>query len=244
MGLVQSCILLQVLRNGVGETLGLDPLLAEESRLIPVRTITQDCNNVLARAQLLGQLNGRHHIQSRRCSDINTFLVQQAVDHADRVLIWDMECTIYQLNVRLQVIRHTSLTDTLCDRASTALIKFTAARDITVQNTAWRICQVDLRLALRFFLQEPSDSSQGTSSTCRASEAIYLTIQLLPDLRSCCFNMGLAIRSVVELVGPDRVLDRLCVTSCLMVIVLRVVECHSRDRVHLGACRVMEMEPV
>lgn len=48
--------------------------------------------------------------------------------------------------------------------------------------------------------------------------------------------MGAAVGRVVELVGPDGVIEALGVASSLVVVVLGVVERHGRDGVHFGAC--------
>lgn len=129
-----------------------------------------------------------------------------------------------------------SIKHTFSDGTATTLNKRAAALDVRVEDTARRIGQEDLGLAVALLLQEPGNSSQGTSSTGRAGESVNLTVQLLPDLRSSGLDMGAAVGRVVELVGPDGVLEALGVASSLVVVVLGVVECHGRDGVHFGAC--------
>lgn len=124
---------------------------------------------------------------------------------------------------------------TLGDRRTATLDKGAARLDIAVQNTTGRIGQKDLCLSVRLLLQEPSNSSKGTTSAGGASETIDLTLQLLPDLGSSGLDMGLTVGGVVELVGPDGVVEGFGVAGGLVVVVLGVVECHGGDWVHLGA---------
>lgn len=124
---------------------------------------------------------------------------------------------------------------TFGNRRTAALNKGAARLDITVQNTTGRIGQKDLGLSVRLLLQEPSNSSKSTTSTGGASETIDFTLQLLPDLGSSGLDMGLTVGGVVELVGPDGVVEGLGMAGGLVVVVLGVVECHGGDWVHLGA---------
>lgn len=101
-----------MLRDGIGQSLGLDPLFAKESGLVPVSAIAEDCHNVLAGSQLLGHLHCSNNVQSRGRADIDTFLIQQPVNHLQRVCIWNLDSIVNQLNISLQVVRNTSLTDT------------------------------------------------------------------------------------------------------------------------------------
>lgn len=225
-----------MLRDRVCEAFGLDPLLAEQAGLVAVGAVAQDRDNVLVRAQLFGHLDSCDHVQGRGGAHVDTLLVQQAVDHLERFGIWDLQCVVDQLDVGLQVLGDTALTDTLSDGAASTLNKRAAALDVRVQNTAGRISQEDLGLAVALLLQVPGNTAQGTASACGAGESVDLAVQLLPDLGSSGLDMGTAVGGVVELVGPDGVLEALGMAGSLVVVVLGVVERHGGDGVHFGAC--------
>lgn len=99
-------------RDGICQSLGFDPLFAEQSGLVAVSAVAEDCHNVLAGSQLLGHLHRSNNVQGRGRADIDTFLIQQSVNHLQRICIWNLDCIVNQLNISLQVVRNTSLTDT------------------------------------------------------------------------------------------------------------------------------------
>lgn len=113
-----------MLRECVRKTLGLDPLLAEQTRLVAVGAVAQDRDNVLAGAQLLGHLDRGHHVQGRRGADVDTFLVQESVNHLERLGIGDLQRVVNQLDVGLQVLGDTALTNTYSLRYRDTMRRF------------------------------------------------------------------------------------------------------------------------
>ncbi len=65
-----------------------------------------------------------------------------------------------------------------------------------------------------FFLQRDGTAGERAASADRAGEAVEPSVGLVPDLRPRGFNMRLAVRDIVELVGPDRAVLPRCAPAC------------------------------
>lgn len=231
-----------MLRNRATQSLTLQPSVGEQPVRIAVGTITQDSNDRVTPAQLLRHFLRGHHIQRGASTEVQTLLIQAAVDHLDRLLVRDVKRSVQQTNIRLQVIRDTALANTLSDTATGALNQVPATLDIAVQHTARRIGKETLNLSITDSLQVARDTSQSTTGTRSTSESVNLTVRLRPDLRTSRLDMRLAVGGVVELVRPDGVVQGLGVPTSLVVVVLRVVECDGGDGVDFGTEETQQVD--
>jgi hypothetical protein len=111
--LVQHSVLLQMFRNSTRQALRFQPVLREQPTLIPVRAITKDRRDGLARTKLLSELVRSHDVQSRASTDIETFGVEEIIYHLDRLFVWDVQRPIDVGDECSQVIGDASLADTL-----------------------------------------------------------------------------------------------------------------------------------
>ena len=107
--------------------------------------------------------------------------------------------------------------------------------DQPVQHTTRRVGQPALHPALALLLQVPRHTRQRPARARRADERVELAaVCLLPYFRTRREDVGAAVRLVVELVRPDGVVERVGVSLCLVVVVLRVVECDRWYELSLG----------
>ncbi len=105
-----------------------------------------------------------------------------------------------------------------------------------MQHAAWRVSKPALHAPFALLLQVARGARQRASGAGSGDEAIELAaVGLLPDLRAGRLDVRLAVGGVVELVGPDGVVEALGVPLGLVVVVLRVVERDGGHRVNLGA---------
>lgn len=229
----QDNVLLQMLGDRIPQTLAPQPLVREETVRIPIRAIAQDRHHGVSLAQLLGHLLGSHHVERRAGPQVQSLLIQAAVHHLDALLVADVQRPIKEVNVGLQVLRDTPLPDSLGDTASSSLDKLASALDVAVEHTARRIGQETLDSAVTDSLQIPGDSGQSACRAGRAGKSVDLALRLSPDLGPRRLDVRLPVGCVVELVGPNGIVERLGVSSRLMVVILRIVKRHRRDRVDL-----------
>lgn len=103
-----------------------------------------------------------------------------------------------------------------------------------MQDTSRRIGEDTLDAAFTDGLEVSCDACNSTASTTGACESINVAASLVPDLGTRCLNMCATVGNVVELVGPHGVVEFLGVSLGLVVVVVRVLESDSRDRVDLG----------
>jgi hypothetical protein len=224
-----------MLRYRVEQLLRLEPLLRKQPVSIPVRTITQQRNNSVALAELLRNLLGRDDIQTRTGTEVKSLVVQAAVHHLDRLLVADVQRAVKQVNVGLQVVRHAALSDALGNRPTLALSQLAAALDVRVQDRPRGVGEEALDAAVADVLEVAGYAGKRAAGTCCASESVDLATGLVPDLRASGLNVRLAVGGVVELVGPDGVVEALGVALGLVVVVLRVVEGDGGDGVDFSA---------
>jgi hypothetical protein len=111
-----------------------------------------------------------------------------------------------------------------------------------VQHAAGRVGQEALDAATRHILEVPGDAGERARRASRAGKSVDLALGLSPDLGPRRLDMGAAVGRVVELVGPDGVVEALGVAARLVVVVLRVVEGDGWDRVDLGAEQPEEVD--
>lgn len=105
-----------MLRDSICESLGLDPLLTKQPRLVTVSAIAQDGDNVISRSQFLGHLYCSDNVECGRGADIDAFLVEETVDHVERICVGDLEGVVDQLDIGLQVLGDASLTNACLNR--------------------------------------------------------------------------------------------------------------------------------
>ena len=99
-------------RYSTRQALGFQPLLREQPALIPVRTITKDGRDSLARAKLLSKLVRSYNVQGRAGADVKTFGVEYIVHHLDGLFVRDVQGPIEVGDERTKVVGDASLTDT------------------------------------------------------------------------------------------------------------------------------------
>lgn len=231
----QHNVLLQVLGDRLPQVLAPQPLVGEETVSIAVRTVTENRDDRAALAQLLSNFLSSHDVERGASAQVQTLLIQAAVHHLDGLLITDVQGSVEKVNVRLEVVSNTALSDTLRNTAAGALDQLSTALDVAVEHTAWRISQEALDPAIADGLQVSRDTCQGTGRSRGASEGVDLSLRLGPNLWTGGLDVRLTVGRVVELVRPDGVIERLRVSSGLVVVVLWVVERHCGDWVHLRA---------
>lgn len=83
----------------------------------PVRSVAQDCDDPAALAELLGQLLGGDDVERGARADIQAVLVEQVVDHPDRLGVRDVQRAVDQVDVLLEIVGQPALADA-CGRAS------------------------------------------------------------------------------------------------------------------------------
>jgi len=110
--LVQHSVLLQMCRNSTRQTLRFQPLLREQPTLIPIRTITKDRRDGLARTKLLSELVRGYDVQRGTSAEIETFCVEHIVYHLDRLFVRNMQGPIEVGDECPEIIGDASLADT------------------------------------------------------------------------------------------------------------------------------------
>lgn len=104
-----------------------------------------------------------------------------------------------------------------------------------VEHRSRRVSQPTLNSTFALLLQKSNSPCQRSSCTRRTGERIQLSARLLPDLGTSRQDVGLSVRRVVELVGPNGVLEGFSESLRLVVVVLGVVVGDSRNRSDVGA---------
>lgn len=223
-----------MLRDRAPEALALKPSVGEKPVSIPVSTIAQDGHHIATLGELLSDLFGGDNVERGASAQVEALLIKAAVYHLNGLFVADGERPVEQIDVGLQVVGDTALSNALRDTASTSLDQVAAALDVAVENTAWRIGKETLHAAIAGGLEVPCDTSKSASCSGSTCERIDLSISLSPDLGSSGLNVGLAVGGVVELVRPYGIFQRLGMSARLVVVILRVVKCNSGHRIDLG----------
>ena len=120
---------------------------------------------------------------------------------------------------------HKECEHTLSDR-SIALPLHLAILHHMIQHTPLWVRQVTLHPPIALLRQVARDTRQCPTRTCSADERVQLApVGLRPDFRPGRSNVSPTIGGVVELIGPDGVVEGFGVSTGLVVVVLRIVEC-------------------
>jgi hypothetical protein len=99
-----------------------------------------------------------------------------------------------------------------------------------VKHRSGRVRQPALYPPPALLRQISRHARERPSRSRRADERVEVTsVGLLPDLRASGDDVGVAVRDVVELVGPDGVIEGLGESGGLVVVVHRVVECDGYE---------------
>ena len=203
---------------------------------LPVRSVAENSDDCASLALLPRQLGCGPDVERTAGADVQPFLVQQTVDHTDALAIRDMNGSAEKLKVRLQVIRHTTLSDPLSNAAGPYTLGLAVLYHI-VQHRSGRIGEPSLDTAVGLLRKVAGDTGQRTACAGRANECIeFAAVGLFPDFRAGGEDMRIAVGGVVELVGPYGVVERVGVPLRLVVVVLRVVKCHS--------CGISSLQPL
>lgn len=137
---------------------------------------------------------------------------------------------IEQLNILCQIVRHSPLTNTFRDGAALSFSEFRSPTlNMSKQHRPRWIRQEALNTPVTRFLEIASNAGQCTARASRTGEAIEVgsILRLLPDLRTSRLYMRLTVRDIVKLVRPVRILQLVCVSLGLVVVVLRVLKRNS-----------------
>jgi hypothetical protein len=222
-------------RNSRIQTLLPQPLLTKQPIGVSISAITKDRSDRLSGSNLLREFVRRDDVQSGASTHVQSLLIQQSIDHMNRVLIRNPQCVCDEVDFLLEVVGDTSLTNALGDAAAAALAELAAALDVAVQHGPGGVREPALGAAVGDFLQVAGDAGKGASGSRGAGKSIQHAAGLRPQLRPGGFDVSAAVRGVVELVCPDCVLEAFGVTLCLVVVVLRVLEGDGGDRVDFCA---------
>lgn len=120
------------------------------------------------------------------------------------------------------------------DRTAYSFHQLAAALHVTVQHAPRRIRKPDLHI-LALFPHVSAHTTQRASSTSRTNECIDLPVGLAPDFRSRSRVVRVSVGLIVELVRPNSVGERLCISLRLMIIVLWIVVRDGWNSSDIGA---------
>lgn len=244
----QNNILSQPIRHGILQLLTLQPLVTKQAIGVPVRAITQHGDDGMVRAQLLGDLLGRHDIECTARSQIQTLLVQTPINHLYRLFVRDVQSAIQLVDLGLQIVRDPSLPNALGDTPALPLLQLPAGADVRVENRPRRVGQERLDPPPAHVLEVPRRAGQRAPRPRGAREGVDPAAGLRPDLRARGLDVRAPVRNVVELVRPHGPvlgvlgLPALRVPFGLPVVVLRVLPRDRGDRVDFRAQQPQEVD--
>jgi len=116
---------------------------------------------------------------------------------------------------------------TFSNRASASFGELPSAADIAMENAARRISEPvldDLVLLGCSFAEITGSAGKCPACPGCANERVHRALCLLPDLRPRRLVVRASISDIVELIGPNRIVQRCRISLRLMVVVLRVLK--------------------
>ena len=152
----------------------------------------------MAGAKLLRQTDGARDVHAGRATHAETLVLEQVEGDGERFVIRNLEGIID--DDTLEVLGDAALSDAFGD-GGTFRLQF-ARLVVAEEGSTHRIGEGNLHIPVAL-LEREADATQRTAGAHGGDEAIDLAVGLRPDFGRGGFDVGLPVRHVVELVGPD-----------------------------------------
>src|SRR6185437_8116927 len=195
-----------------------EPFGVEKPRLILCAAVAKHGDDHVPRAELASDSHGARDVDAARAAEEEALLIEQPVHVAHRLRVLHVHGIIERSAGEIR--GHASGPDALGDRAAAGRLEDAVADEFVEAAAGWIGDHAAHRLAARLeVLRYPRDRA---ARACSGDERIDAPIRLFPDLGPGRLDVRAAVRGVVELIGPDRVAERLGDALRDLLILVRV----------------------